>query len=50
MHCSFFHKGTNGRRRDVLSAEEVRMYEANAAQVLTPECRVWVEQGRVAFS
>jgi len=43
---TFFFKGTNGRWRDVLSAEEVQMYEAKAAQVLTPECRAWLEQGR----
>ncbi len=47
---TFFYKGTNGRWRDVLSAEEVQMYEAKAAQVLTPDCRAWLEQGRVAFS
>jgi len=46
---TFFHKGTNGRWRDVLSAEEVQMYEEKAAQVLTPECRAWLEQGRVAL-
>jgi aryl sulfotransferase len=46
---SFFHKGTNGRWRDVLSAEEVQMYEAKAAQVLTPDCRAWLEQGRAVF-
>lgn len=47
---TFFFKGTNGRWRDVLSAEEVQMYEEKTAQVLTPACRAWLEQGRVAFS
>lgn len=47
---TFFHKGTNGRWRDVLSAEEVQMYEEKAAQVLTPDCRAWLEQGRVALN
>lgn len=46
---TFFFKGTNGRWRDVLSAEEVQMYETKAAQVLTPDCRAWLEQGRVAL-
>jgi aryl sulfotransferase len=46
---TFFFKGTNGRWRDLLSAEEVEMYEEKAAQVLTPECRAWLEQGRVAL-
>jgi aryl sulfotransferase len=47
---SFFHKGTNGRWRDVLSAEELDLYEAKAAQVLTPDCQAWLEQGRVALA
>jgi aryl sulfotransferase len=46
---TFFFKGTNGRWRDVLSAEEVQMYEERAAQVLTPDCRAWLEQGRAAL-
>ena len=43
---TFFFKGTNGRWKDVLSAEELALYDAKAAQVLTPECRAWLEQGR----
>jgi len=46
---TFFFKGTNGRWQDVLSAEELALYEEKAAQVLTPECRAWLEQGRVAL-
>ncbi len=46
---TFFFKGTNGRWRDVLSAEELALYEEKAAQVLTPACRAWLEQGRVAL-
>ena len=46
---TFFFKGTNGRWKDVLSEEELALYEAKAAQVLTPDCRAWLEQGRVAF-
>ena len=46
---TFFYKGTNGRWRDVLTAEEVQMYEEKAAQVLSPDCRAWLEQGRVAL-
>ncbi|MBX3002156.1 MAG: sulfotransferase domain-containing protein [Caldilineaceae bacterium] len=46
---TFFFKGTNGRWKDVLTAEEVQMYEEKAAQVLTPDCRAWLEQGRVAL-
>lgn len=47
---TFFFKGTNGRWKDVLSAEELALYEEKAAQVLTPDCRAWLEQGRVALS
>jgi aryl sulfotransferase len=42
---SFFHKGTNGRWRDVLSTEELRLYDAAADRELTPECRRWLESG-----
>jgi aryl sulfotransferase len=46
---TFYYKGTNGRWKDVLSAEELALYESAAARVLTPECRAWLEQGRVAW-
>ena len=46
---TFFFKGTNGRWKDVLSAEELALYDEKAAQLLTPECRAWLEQGRVAL-
>ena len=42
---SFFHKGTNGRWRDILSADELRLYDAAASRELTPPCRTWLEQG-----
>lgn len=45
---TFFFKGTNGRWRGVLTDEELAMYEATAASVLTPERQAWLEQGRVA--
>ena len=47
---TFFFKGTNGRWRDVLSNDELAMYEMTKSQVLTPECSRWLEQGRVALS
>jgi aryl sulfotransferase len=43
---TFFYKGTNGRWRDILSAEDVALYHATAAQVLTPDCALWLEEGR----
>jgi aryl sulfotransferase len=45
---SFFHKGTNGRWREVLSAEELKLYDAAAERELTPECRHWLEKGSEA--
>ena len=45
--ATFFHKGTNGRWRDVLSAEEVAMYEETAVKVLTPDCKQWLSNGRL---
>ncbi len=42
---SFFHKGTNGRWREVLSADELKLYEVAAQSELPPECRRWLEQG-----
>ncbi|MEZ4682889.1 MAG: hypothetical protein R2932_52640 [Caldilineaceae bacterium] len=45
---TFFYKGTNGRWKELLTAEELTLYEEKAAQVLTPACLMWLEQGRVA--
>ena len=45
---SFFHKGTNGRWREALSADELELYETAAARELTPECRRWLEHGGAA--
>ena len=47
--ATFFHRGTNGRWCDVLSAAEIAMYEATATKVLTPACQRWLEQGRIAL-
>jgi aryl sulfotransferase len=47
---TFFFKGTNGRWRGVLSEEELAMYDATAARVLMPDCRAWLEQGRIALA
>ena len=38
----FFHKGTNGRWRDVLTEDDLALYETAAAQ-LDPELRSWLE-------
>jgi hypothetical protein len=47
---TFFFQGTNGRWKDVLSAEELALYDGTAARVLTPECRAWLERGRAALT
>ena len=44
---TFFYKGTNGRWREVLSEEEVALYEQAAKRELTPDCRQWLESGRL---
>ncbi len=44
---TFFHKGTNGRWREVLSAQEIARCETVAAQNLTPECAHWLATGEL---
>lgn len=46
---TFFFKGTNGRWRDVLSSNELAMYEETKAQALSVDCARWLEQGRIAW-
>jgi aryl sulfotransferase len=45
--ATFFHKGTNGRWRDVLTADDIARYEAEVGRHLTPEAAVWLETGRL---
>ena len=42
---TFLHKGTNGRWRDVLSAEDCRRYEEMAREKLGEECARWLATG-----
>ena len=42
---TFMYKGTNGRWRDVLSDDELRLYDAACERTLSPDCRKWLEQG-----
>ena len=42
---TFIHKGTNGRWRDVLTADELAYYDTYIAELLTPECAHWLEHG-----
>lgn len=47
---TFFHKGTNGRWKDVLSAEEIARCDTVAAGHLTPECAHWLATGELPGS
>ena len=42
--ATFFYKGTNGRWRDVLTPEDLALYE-RAASALDPKLRAWLEGG-----
>jgi aryl sulfotransferase len=46
--ASFLFKGTNGRWRDVLTADELARYAARVAEVLPPAGAAWLEHGRAA--
>lgn len=42
---TFFFKGSNGRWKDVLTKEDLELYEAAKKRVLTSECAEWLENG-----
>jgi aryl sulfotransferase len=41
----FLFKGTNDRWRDVLTAEDLALYDVAAARTLTPDLQRWLERG-----
>jgi aryl sulfotransferase len=43
--ANFINKGTNGRWKDVLSAEDIAKCDAVAAQNLSPDCAHWLRTG-----
>lgn len=46
---TFLYKGTNGRWRDVLSEQELILYDHACQRTLTADCREWLEcGGRIA--
>ena len=47
---TFVFKGTNGRWRDVLTADELAAYERRVAAALPRECAAWMEHGRRALA
>jgi aryl sulfotransferase len=44
---TFINKGTNGRWRDVLTEDDIKLYHAAVARELTPDCAHWLEHGRL---
>jgi aryl sulfotransferase len=44
---TFINKGTNGRWRDVLTADDIVRYEAEAAKNLTPDAARWLATGEL---
>lgn len=44
---TIINKGTNGRWKDVLSAEEIARCDEVAAERLTPECAHWLKTGEL---
>jgi aryl sulfotransferase len=45
----FIFKGTNGRWRDVLTEEDLELYQQKVAAMLPLECARWMESGRHAI-
>ena len=41
----FFFKGTNGRWRDVLTEEDLALYEVARQRLLSEDCARWLEEG-----
>ncbi len=42
---AFIYKGTNGRWRDELSADDLALYQDAKLRVLSPDCAAWLESG-----
>ncbi len=47
---TFLFKGSNGRWKDVLTSEDLALYEAAKERVLTPGCADWLERGKIALT
>jgi aryl sulfotransferase len=45
LHAKFIHKGTNGRWRDTLDADDIRKYESIAENRLSADCARWLATG-----
>ena len=44
---TFFNKGTNKRWRDTLNEDDLEFYRAAVGRELTPDCAIWLENGRL---
>lgn len=42
---TFMNKGVNGRWLDVLTEDDLKLYESAVGKALSPECRSWLENG-----
>ena len=47
---SFYFKGSNGRWRDVLTEEDLKLYDQAMNRVLSPDCAAFLENGRSALT
>lgn len=47
---TFINKGTNGRWKNVLAPEDLSLYHEAVSRILSPSCRQWLENGRLAMS
>lgn len=45
--ATFIHKGSNGRWREVLTADEIAKYEQRAARELDKDCAHWLASGEL---
>jgi len=46
---SFINKGTNGRWKGVLTNEQLDAYDKKAKEKLSPECILWLENGKQGY-
>jgi aryl sulfotransferase len=46
---AFFHRGTNGRWREVLNAKQLARHDALVAEDLSPGAAAWLEHGSLAL-
>ena len=47
---TFFHSGSNGRWREVLTDEDLELYDAAVSRELSDECARWLKEGSSALS